>query len=363
MKEQTYLNGALRLRRLLLAVGGLSVAAAQAQPGAVGQCRSISADLERLACYDRIAVSSGEAGKESLVSGPAVPVPSPIAPPEAVAGTTAVAGSGIRKSSMFDKAWGFEPNVEKYTVGFYRPNYLLFGRYTDNVNKAPYLPLFEAAGKPADGLDSTEAEFQLSFKGRFWATDDRRFGLWAAYTQKSQWQVYNGDLSRPFRETNYMPEVFASYGPDVDLGGGFRWKLLNAGFNHQSNGRTDILSRSWNRLFAEVGIERDDLALSATLWYRLKEDKADDDNPDITNYYGHGKISALYRWRGNSLAAEARGNLSTGKGAVKVGWFSPPLLGPFRGYVQVFSGYGETMIDYNWKQTTVGIGIALNDGL
>ena len=95
----------------------------------------------------------------------------------------------------------------------------------------------------------------------------------------------------------------------------------------------------------------------------VKEDKATDDNPDITDYYGHGRLAALYRWKGNSLAGEIRGNLSTGKGAVKVGWFSPPLIGPFRGYVQVFSGYGETMIDYNWKQTTVGIGLALNDGL
>ena len=43
--------------------------------------------------------------------------------------------------------------------------------------------------------------------------------------------------------------------------------------------------------------------------------------------------------------------------------FTPRLLGPIRGYVQVFSGYGETMIDYNWKQTTVGIGIAVSDGL
>lgn len=351
------------LPQLLGAFGSLWIAVAQAQSADMAQCRSISVDRERLACYDGLAASTGQVARAAAASPPVVAPAAPASMSTSTVGTTAAAGPGLRKPSMIDSAWGFESNSEKYTVGFYRPNYLLVGRYTNNVNMAPYVPLFEAAGKPAVALDSTESEFQLSFKGRFWATDDRRFGLWAAYTQQSQWQVYNGDLSRPFRETNYMPEVFASYGPDVELGGGFRWKLLNAGFNHQSNGRTDVLSRSWNRIFAEVGIEREDLALSATLWYRLKEDKANDDNPDITNYYGHGKLSALYRWRGNSFAAEARGNLSTGKGAVKVGWFSPPLLGPFRGYVQVFSGYGETLIDYNWKQTTVGIGIALNDGL
>ncbi len=61
--------------------------------------------------------------------------------------------------------------------------------------------------------------------------------------------------------------------------------------------------------------------------------------------------------------APLRGNVSTGKGAVQFGWTSPPFLGPLRAYVQVFSGYGESLIDYNWKQTTVGAGIALSDGL
>jgi phospholipase A1 len=40
---------------------------------------------------------------------------------------------------------------------------------------------------------------------------------------------------------------------------------------------------------------------------------------------------------------------------------SPPLLGPLRAYVKGFTGYGESMIDYNWKQSTIGFGFALND--
>ena len=34
-----------------------------------------------------------------------------------------------------------------------------------------------------------------------------------------------------------------------------------------------------------------------------------------------------------------------------------------RGYVQFFSRYGESLIDYNWNQTTIGAGIALSDGM
>ena len=58
-----------------------------------------------------------------------------------------------------------------------------------------------------------------------------------------------------------------------------------------------------------------------------------------------------------------RGNLSTGKGAAQFTWASRPLLGPLRVYFQLFSGYGESLIDYDWNQTTVGLGVTLNDVL
>jgi phospholipase A1 len=273
--------------------------------------------------------------------------------------TVAVAG---KESSIIDSTWAFNPDSPRYDISYHNSNYLLFGRYTDHVNNAPFSPLWQAAGKPQEDLNNVESKFQISFKARLWTTDDRRWGLWAAYTQQSQWQVYNGDVSRPFRENNYMPELFVSYRPGVDLGGGFNWNLLNFGYNHQSNGRSDVLSRSWDRLFATFGVERENLALYGTVWYRLPESSSQDDNPDITDYYGYGELTGLYRWQGNSFKLSARGNVATGKGSVQAGWFTPPLLGPLRGYVQVFSGYGESLIDYNWNQTTVGVGVALNDG-
>jgi len=266
---------------------------------------------------------------------------------------------------MFDKAWGFDPSSSRYDLSLYAPNYFLFGRYTTDLNTAPFDPLVGGGVlAPGTTLDSTEAAFQVSFKFRLWTTDDRRWGAWAAYTQRSHWQLYNdsGNASRPFRETNYMPELILSYRPGLQWGG-VQWNLLNLAFKHESNGRSDKLSRSWNRLIASGGVESGDFALLGRLWWRIPESSDSDDNPTISDYYGWGDVSAIYKWRGQSFAGTIRGNPSTGKGSGQLTWTSAPLLGPLRGYVKAFSGYGETLIDYNWKQSTIGIGVTLNDWL
>jgi phospholipase A1 len=320
-------------------------ATAQTMP-AIAECAAIADDAERLACYDR---ASGRTPPAAAEKAPETPRP-------AIAGKPAEAAP----ESLIDAAWGFDPKSNRYIIDLYNQNYLLVARYSDNVNNAPFTPVFQAFQQYPQPLDSTEAKFQLSFKLRLWTTDDRRWGVWAAYTQQSQWQVYNDELSRPFRETNYMPELFVSYRPGVDLGHGFQWNLLNVGYTHQSNGRSDTLSRSWDRIVATFGFERENFALLAKAWYPFNYNE---DNPDITDYYGYGSLTGIYKWRGHSFSLMARGNLREGKGAAELTWMSPRLLGPLRLYVQGFTGYGESMIDYNWNQSTIGAGIALNDAL
>ena len=254
---------------------------------------------------------------------------------------------------MIDEAWGFNPDSNRYSIDVYRPNYLLLASYSSRKNNEPFLSLFDAVNNPDAEMQSTEAEFQISFKARLWATEDRRFGIWGAYTQQSQWQVYNSDLSRPFRETNYMPELMASFRPGLSFRG-MHWRLLNFGYAHQSNGRSDPISRSWDRLIAEFGVEWENLALLVRPWVVI--DDGGDDNPNITDYYGHGDITAIYKLGEHSFSLMARGNLDTEKGAARFSWTSPPLIGPLRGYVQAFTGYGESMIDYDWKQNVIGVG-------
>lgn len=336
---------------------------AQAAPTALADCAAIVADSERLACFDRISGRVARPAPEAKKD--AAPTSAPTTAGNDGTTTTVATPTAAGSGSMFDKAWSFDPASPRYDISLYAPNYFLFGRYTTDLNTAPFDPLV-GGGVLADGttLDSTEAAFQLSFKFRLWTTDDRRWGAWAAYTQQSQWQLYNdsGNASRPFRETNYMPELILSYKPGLQWGG-IQWNLVNLAFNHQSNGRSDTLSRSWNRLIASFGVESGNLALVGRVWWRIPESNDSDDNPTISDYYGWGDLSALYKWNGQSFAGTLRGNPSTGKGAAQLTWTTAPLLGPLRGYVKAFSGYGESLIDYNWNQSTIGIGITLNDWL
>jgi phospholipase A1 len=348
----------------LLGLGLATLVTGEGLAGDFASCSTIPGDRERLACYDRAAALVAKPAPPGTVATaasqpmtlPTTPVTS--RPQDGASPEPAVAGDEKPVSSLLTTAWALSPDSARYGINLYRPNYILFARWSDNPNEHPFTPLFP----PEDlTVDDVEARFQLSFKFRLWATDDRRFGVWAAYTQQNQWQLYNDDKSKPFRETNYEPELMVSYNPDLDLGGGFHWRLFNFGLNHQSNGRTDVLSRSWDRVIATFGFERDNLVLLVRPWVRIAENDEDDDNPDIEDYLGYGDITGIYKWRGHSFTLMGRGNPSTGKGAALLSWTSPPFLGPLRGYIQAFTGYGDSMIDYNWSQNAIGIGVALND--
>jgi phospholipase A1 len=341
-------------------------AAASTAPG-LQSCAAVNDAQRRLACYDRISGRS-PALPAALSTDPepeGAPRQSMSAPAAASTGAdfarSAPASAPAADSlSMLERAWSFNPDSDRYLIKLFNPNYLAPVRYQSRTNDRPFSPVLSALETPGSEVDEIEAAFQISFKTRVWASDDRRLGLWFAYTQQSFWQVYNDENSSPFRDTNYKPELMVAWQPQLSLAG-FDLGLLGLGYTHESNGRADPISRSWDRLIARIGLEKGDFALLLRPWIRIDDEGSDEDNPDITDYYGYGDITAVYKWRGNSFTLMARGNPAEFKGAVRATWMTPEILGPLRGYLVAFSGYGDTMIDYNFKQNAVSVGIALND--
>jgi phospholipase A1 len=211
-------------------------------------------------------------------------------------------------------------------------------------------------------LDHNEMKFQVSVKAAL-VRDLPLMGgdLWFAYTQQSNWQVWNAAISRPFRETDYEPEFMLSYKLNRQLAGAWSLRQLTWSLNHQSNGRGEPLSRSWNRIYAQLEFDRGkNLEVLVRPWWRIPEGHSGDDNPAIEHYMGHGDVVVNYKaptWNASLLL---RNNLERthNRGAAQLDVAFPcARLGDFILKMQIFSGYGESLIDYNHRQTTIGLGV------
>lgn len=144
---------------------------------------------------------------------------------------------------------------------------------------------------------------------------------------------------------------------------GWQGRLLGIGVNHQSNGRSNPLSRSWNRIIADFGFERDGWTVMVRPWWRITEQRKDDDNPDISDYMGRGEVQIVHESGRHETGLMLRHSLRGGShshGAARLTW-SFPMGGNFRGYFELFHGFGESLIDYNHKATHVGLGVSLLD--
>ncbi|HIY72245.1 MAG TPA: phospholipase A [Candidatus Luteimonas excrementigallinarum] len=367
---------------------GLAAAGAHAQeaPASLEACAAIGTDSARLACYDAYAnrqapsVAEADAAAEAaarLTEETAAVEESNATRRERArqaidsmfaydsSDPRAEAIANVGQGSLLDTRWELAAGSKLglFNLRAYKPVYLLPAFWTSSTNPTPQSPNPDNTVTDPQELDSLEAKFQISFKTK---ALENIFGnngdLWLGYTQSSRWQVYNGDQSRPFRETNYEPEALLVFRNGYGLPGGWRGRMAAVGINHQSNGRGDPLSRSWNRLMFNFGFDREDWALVVRPWVRIS-DGSDDDNPDMEDYMGRGDLTLTHVRGGHRYTLMARHSLRGGDrshGALQFDW-GFPIHRAFRGHVQVFNGYGESMIDYNHRATYIGLGISLQD--
>jgi phospholipase A1/A2 len=285
-----------------------------------------------------------------------------------------VPGLHAQSEPLFDKRpvfrslsdrWELDSSTRKGTflVTPYKPLYVTAGRWSSDPNEQPTsenptynYPFYVPLGR-------YEARFQLSLKVKVLQGIFGKHGdLWVGYTQKSHWQIYNTTFSRPFRETNYEPELILNFATNFSVLG-LETRMLGIAFNHQSNGRAIPLSRSWNRVIIQAGFERGRWAVLLRPWLRLPD--TDDENPAITDNIGRADATIIYRTSRNLFSVVGSHSLRGGaknRGQVQFDW-TFPVMSNLRGDLQILHGYGETLIDYNHRQTTIGLAVSLVDWL
>lgn len=131
-------------------------------------------------------------------------------------------------------------------------------------------------------------------------------------------QAFNSRLSRPFRNTDHMPELIYVYPTTLQLPGGWLWRYSGVGLAHQSNGQHP-LSRSWNRAYVMAGFGKDNrFNVQMRLWKRLSESAEKDNNPDLTRYLGRGDVTVGWNIDSkNSLRATYTGFNKRGSGRIE----------------------------------------------
>lgn len=237
--------------------------------------------------------------------------------------------------------------VEPSALGFHEPMYFLVG-----------------------GKDPVSARFQFSFRYRIF--DDQGVvaetlpvasGLYFGFTQTSLWDLQSE--SKPFRDSSFRPSLFYRWAVDDPQRRGSL--ALSGGYEHESNGKEDMPSRSIDTLFvrAEARLRLDDagtfLGIAPKVWTYLDRE----DNPDIARYRGHAELG-LRIGRDDALMFSTlirRG--SDGKLGTQYDLSYPLRRSVFSGvgafvHLQAFKGYGETLLEYDQnKEAQYRIGVSL----
>lgn len=231
-------------------------------------------------------------------------------------------------------------NIPAFTI--YKDNYLVTGTSFSGGKVTKY---------------NSDVKFQISLRHRlFRKLLPYQVYLFLTYSQKSFWNIYQ--KSAPFAENNYNPTL--GFGRNFIR----NRRIEGIGmiqFEHESNGRDGIQSRSWNRLtFTGIYLPDRNFTFQAKAWIAMIVSKQ---NEHLTRYAGIGHLAGTY--------VNNEGRLSCAVGMIKRGgwnWNANWQVGIayrlFKQdnqflYLQFYDGYGESMIDYNSFHRYVRIGFVI----
>ena len=232
----------------------------------------------------------------------------------------------------------------------YKRNYILFGSMQNKDGGEPF------SGKTLDIRYEIGMKFRL-FQNQ--ASPEGLSPLYFGYSQRSWWDI--AESSAPFKEHNYNPELFWDF---QDAGADQGWLpyefatfVDRFGFEHQSNGRDGLESRSWDRLYAQKSLRlRDDLAVRLKAFVATNEG---DNNADITDYLGNGEVQLTFEPNQDmdviltSTKGHSRSKYNYQLDLVYTmgSWLNTKFM------LSYYDGYGEALASYDEKTRSLRAGI------
>lgn len=229
----------------------------------------------------------------------------------------------------------------------------LFSMYKDNYFITG-VPLNTAiTRKTADIKYQISIQQRVTRKPLLWDTQ-----LILSYTQKSFWDIW--DKSSPFKDINFNPAAGlykAIYSKDEELKG-----LAILTFEHQSNGRDSIQSRSWNNVdFSYVTRLDENNLIRAELWvpFGYKED-----NPDLLDYVGLFRVKFFHDFIPNKFSMEIKAQKGlkwNGNGILRTRFYYSPFSQSNNQYFMLewYLGHAENLLNYHDFRNRIRIGYVI----
>ncbi|NDV69051.1 phospholipase A [Dysgonomonas sp. 25] len=230
-----------------------------------------------------------------------------------------------------------------------------FGMYKDN-----YVITGTEAFSRTNRWNS-DCKFQVSIRQRLTnSTLPFNTHIYLTYTQKAFWDIYRESF--PFRDLNFNPTI--GIGRPL-IHNNRLLGTIGLEFEHESNGKDQDASRSWNKISANsLFVFRDRWVFQSKLWIPIVDG---DSNPDITQYMGYGFAALTY----SSL--QRKYNISCVVTKRAGAFFDANVMLNFSVrmfsnediylYVEYYDGYGESMLDYKEYRQRIRAGISIKTNM
>jgi len=242
--------------------------------------------------------------------------------------------------------------------------FALYQPYLGNITA--YKPMYFLVG-----ADPQNSKFQISFKYRFLNSEGslaKQYpwvkGFHFAYTQTSFWDLKSA--SAPFEDTSYKPELFFQTA-NIETGlTGIKRLFLQAGFQHESNGRGAEYSRSTNYLYVKPIFivfnekNRFGLQVAPRIWTYVANDE--NNNPDLADYRGYFDLELKFGKADSFVLGTLLGWASEG-GSIEMDLTYP--LHQFSSNVQVYlqaqyaNRLAESLLNYRERTEAFRFGFAI----